>query len=132
MANKQTDVLANSSFFPSFYALQIKGNLVIFSWEILPSKQITLKETCNEQSKSANIFAFHFLFIYMLLVCSFFFFMLFFRAGTQEYGLPPLTGHSLSWTDSKKPKLASSVMKAKIWTPEDPRIHNNALYQSPL
>lgn len=52
--------------------------------------------------------------------------------GTQEYGLPPLTGHSLSWTDSKKPKLSSSIMKAKIWTPEDPRIHNNAMYPSPL
>ena len=23
-------------------------------------------------------------------------------------------------------------MKAKIWTPEDPRIHNNAMYPSPL
>lgn len=52
--------------------------------------------------------------------------------GTQDYGLPPLTGHSLSWTDSKKPKLPSSIMKAKIWTPEDPRIHNNPMYPSPL
>ncbi|KAK2142878.1 hypothetical protein LSH36_901g00009 [Paralvinella palmiformis] len=40
----------------------------------------------------------------------------------DPYGIPPLTGHSLSWTDEKKPQLGpNSTMTAKIWTPEDPR-----------
>ncbi|XP_070566590.1 pancreas transcription factor 1 subunit alpha-like [Ptychodera flava] len=43
----------------------------------------------------------------------------------MEYGLPPLAGHSLSWTDDKQRKNKSSgpnnTMTAKVWTPEDPR-----------
>ncbi|XP_074659445.1 pancreas transcription factor 1 subunit alpha-like [Tubulanus polymorphus] len=40
----------------------------------------------------------------------------------EQYGLPPLTGHSLSWTDEKKPQMGpNNTMSAKIWTPEDPR-----------
>ena len=39
-----------------------------------------------------------------------------------HYGLPPLAGHSLSWTDEKKQVLGpNNTLTAKIWTPEDPR-----------
>lgn len=42
----------------------------------------------------------------------------------EQYGLPPLTGHSLSWADEKKPGYGHNhTMTAKIWTPEDPRQH---------
>ncbi|XP_066302461.1 pancreas transcription factor 1 subunit alpha-like [Branchiostoma lanceolatum] len=41
--------------------------------------------------------------------------------GDLEYGLPPLAGHSLSWTDEKKPASSGSTLYAKVWTPEDPR-----------
>ncbi|XP_006825561.1 pancreas transcription factor 1 subunit alpha [Saccoglossus kowalevskii] len=40
----------------------------------------------------------------------------------MEYGLPPLAGHSLSWTDEKNKSLRhNNTMIAKVWTPEDPR-----------
>ncbi|XP_077978004.1 pancreas transcription factor 1 subunit alpha-like [Glandiceps talaboti] len=40
----------------------------------------------------------------------------------MEYGLPPLAGHSLSWTDDKhKSNGPNNTMTAKVWTPEDPR-----------
>ncbi len=40
----------------------------------------------------------------------------------EQYGFPPLAGHSLSWTDEKKVTLGpNNTMTAKIWTPEDPR-----------
>ncbi|KAK3715615.1 hypothetical protein QZH41_009607 [Actinostola sp. cb2023] len=53
-------------------------------------------------------------------------------ASQNEYGLTPLTGHSLSWTDSKKTKVVTSTMTAKIWTPEDPRMDNPSLFTSTL
>ena len=121
------------SFF-AFYKLQIKGNLAKIGWKILKEQtRATLTIPYNTRGKiHISLIQFN-SFIDILRVCSLFFLALFsLLAGTQEYGLPPLTGHSLSWTDSKKPKLSSSIMKAKIWTPEDPRIHNNAMYPSPL
>ncbi|GFO45328.1 pancreas transcription factor 1 subunit alpha-like [Plakobranchus ocellatus] len=37
---------------------------------------------------------------------------------------PPLTGHSLSWCDLKRPSLGPrNTMVAKVWVPEDPRSH---------
>ena len=43
----------------------------------------------------------------------------------EQYGLPPLAGHSLSWTDDKKTNLGpNNTLSAKIWTPEDPRQHS--------
>ncbi|XP_064614440.1 pancreas transcription factor 1 subunit alpha-like [Liolophura sinensis] len=43
---------------------------------------------------------------------------------TERFGLPPLAGHSLSWTDEKKTLLGpNNTMVAKIWTPEDPRLN---------
>ena len=42
----------------------------------------------------------------------------------NEYGLPPLRGHSLSWTDKSKSRQ-NTIMTAKVWTPEDPRRNNN-------
>ncbi|KAK6165688.1 hypothetical protein SNE40_022569 [Patella caerulea] len=40
----------------------------------------------------------------------------------EQYGLPPLAGHSLSWTDAKKPAYGpNKTLSAKIWIPEDPR-----------
>ncbi|XP_062337624.1 pancreas transcription factor 1 subunit alpha [Osmerus eperlanus] len=38
-----------------------------------------------------------------------------------DYGLPPLAGHSLSWTDEKQLKDQNIIRTAKVWTPEDPR-----------
>ena len=39
----------------------------------------------------------------------------------DSFGLPPLAGHSLSWTDEKKPKLGpNNTLVAKLWYPEDP------------
>ncbi|XP_044148700.1 pancreas transcription factor 1 subunit alpha [Bufo gargarizans] len=38
-----------------------------------------------------------------------------------DYGLPPLAGHSLSWTDEKQLRDQNIVRTAKVWTPEDPR-----------
>ncbi|KAK3777454.1 hypothetical protein RRG08_032557 [Elysia crispata] len=36
----------------------------------------------------------------------------------------PLTGHSLSWRDLKRPALGPrNTMVAKVWVPEDPRSH---------
>ncbi|GAB6032973.1 hypothetical protein CHUAL_012166 [Chamberlinius hualienensis] len=35
-------------------------------------------------------------------------------------GYAPLAGHSLSWTNEKKPKHGNTMI-AKLWTPEDPR-----------
>uniref|UniRef100_A0A8C8RVQ4 Pancreas transcription factor 1 subunit alpha n=1 Tax=Pelusios castaneus TaxID=367368 RepID=A0A8C8RVQ4_9SAUR len=42
-----------------------------------------------------------------------------------DYGLPPLAGHSLSWTDEKQLKEQNIIRTAKVWTPEDPRKLNN-------
>ncbi|GFR69385.1 pancreas transcription factor 1 subunit alpha-like [Elysia marginata] len=41
------------------------------------------------------------------------------------HGSPsPLTGHSLSWRDLKRPALGPrNTMVAKVWVPEDPRTH---------
>lgn len=41
-----------------------------------------------------------------------------------DYGLPPLAGHSLSWTDEKQLKEQNVIRTAKVWTPEDPRKAN--------
>ncbi|XP_007887919.1 pancreas transcription factor 1 subunit alpha [Callorhinchus milii] len=41
-----------------------------------------------------------------------------------DYGLPPLAGHSLSWTDEKQLKEQNVIRTAKVWTPEDPRKTN--------
>ncbi|XP_048367455.1 pancreas transcription factor 1 subunit alpha [Sphaerodactylus townsendi] len=41
-----------------------------------------------------------------------------------DYGLPPLAGHSLSWTDEKQLKEQNIIRTAKVWTPEDPRKSN--------
>ncbi|XP_034039454.1 pancreas transcription factor 1 subunit alpha [Thalassophryne amazonica] len=38
-----------------------------------------------------------------------------------DYGLPPLAGHSLSWSDEKQLREQNVIRTAKIWTPEDPR-----------
>ncbi|XP_063780873.1 pancreas transcription factor 1 subunit alpha [Pseudophryne corroboree] len=38
-----------------------------------------------------------------------------------DFGLPPLAGHSLSWTDEKQLRDQNIVRTAKVWTPEDPR-----------
>ncbi|XP_062844047.1 pancreas transcription factor 1 subunit alpha [Trichomycterus rosablanca] len=38
-----------------------------------------------------------------------------------DYGLPPLAGHSLSWTDEKQLREQNIIRRAKVWTPEDPR-----------
>ncbi|XP_026544773.1 pancreas transcription factor 1 subunit alpha-like [Notechis scutatus] len=35
-----------------------------------------------------------------------------------DYGLPSITGHSLSWTDEKQLKEQNIVRTAKVWTPE--------------
>uniref|UniRef100_A0A672TJP1 Pancreas transcription factor 1 subunit alpha n=1 Tax=Strigops habroptila TaxID=2489341 RepID=A0A672TJP1_STRHB len=42
-----------------------------------------------------------------------------------DYGLPPLAGHSLSWTDEKQLKEQNIIRTAKVWTPEDPRKVNS-------
>ncbi|KAG6934274.1 pancreas specific transcription factor, 1a [Chelydra serpentina] len=42
-----------------------------------------------------------------------------------DYGLPPLAGHSLSWTDEKQLKEQNIIRTAKVWTPEDPRKLSN-------
>ncbi|KAK2895810.1 pancreas transcription factor 1 subunit alpha [Channa argus] len=42
-----------------------------------------------------------------------------------DYGLPPLAGHSLSWSDEKQLREQNIIRTAKVWTPEDPRkLHN--------
>ncbi|CAB4016381.1 pancreas transcription factor 1 subunit alpha-like [Paramuricea clavata] len=41
----------------------------------------------------------------------------------NEFGLSPLRGHSLSWTDKSKSRQ-NTIMTAKVWTPEDPRQNN--------
>ncbi|KAJ0059278.1 hypothetical protein NL108_012692 [Boleophthalmus pectinirostris] len=38
-----------------------------------------------------------------------------------DFGLPPLAGHSLSWSDQKQLRDQSVIRTAKVWTPEDPR-----------
>ncbi|XP_017289835.1 pancreas transcription factor 1 subunit alpha [Kryptolebias marmoratus] len=38
-----------------------------------------------------------------------------------DYGLPPLAGHSLSWSDEKQLREHNIIRTAKVWTPEDPR-----------
>ncbi|XP_028329246.1 pancreas transcription factor 1 subunit alpha [Gouania willdenowi] len=38
-----------------------------------------------------------------------------------DYGLPPLAGHSLSWSDEKQLREQNTIRTAKVWTPEDPR-----------
>ncbi|XP_065053730.1 pancreas transcription factor 1 subunit alpha-like isoform X2 [Rhopilema esculentum] len=44
----------------------------------------------------------------------------------REFGLPPLAGHSLSWSDQKLKKSGTRVRTLKTWTPEDPRASNIA------
>lgn len=131
MANNQNDVLV---IFLHFINCKLKEISPKSVGKSLKSKQEPpLPFHITHEAKIHISFIQFNSFIDILRVCSLFFLALFsLLAGTQEYGLPPLTGHSLSWTDSKKPKLSSSIMKAKIWTPEDPRIHNNAMYPSPL
>lgn len=38
-----------------------------------------------------------------------------------DYGLPPLAGHSLSWSDEKQLREQNIIRTAMVWTPEDPR-----------
>ncbi|XP_062898465.1 pancreas transcription factor 1 subunit alpha [Mobula hypostoma] len=45
-----------------------------------------------------------------------------------DYGLPPLAGHSLSWTDEKQLKEQNIIRTAKVWTPEDPRKSNSKCF----
>ncbi|XP_060076846.1 pancreas transcription factor 1 subunit alpha-like [Ylistrum balloti] len=46
---------------------------------------------------------------------------------SEMFGLPPLTGHSLSWRDEKMPLDGrKNIMVAKIWTPEVPRSHGSS------
>ncbi|CAH2282265.1 pancreas transcription factor 1 subunit alpha [Pelobates cultripes] len=47
-----------------------------------------------------------------------------------DYGLPPLTGHSLSWTDEKQLKDQNVIRTAKVWTPEDPRKLNKSSFSN--
>lgn len=52
--------------------------------------------------------------------------LFFFSAGSPspndpDYGLPPLAGHSLSWSDEKQLREQNIIRTAKVWTPEDPR-----------
>ncbi|XP_055449813.1 pancreas transcription factor 1 subunit alpha [Psammomys obesus] len=47
-----------------------------------------------------------------------------------DYGLPPLAGHSLSWTDEKQLKEQNVIRTAKVWTPEDPRKHNSKSFDN--
>ncbi|KAM9718948.1 pancreas transcription factor 1 subunit alpha isoform 1-T3 [Menidia menidia] len=43
-----------------------------------------------------------------------------------DYGLPPLAGHSLSWSDEKQLRDHNVIRTAKVWTPEDPlKTHGN-------
>nr|XP_020441149.1 pancreas transcription factor 1 subunit alpha [Monopterus albus] len=44
-----------------------------------------------------------------------------------DYGLPPLAGHSLSWSDERQLREHNIIRTAKVWTPEDPR----KLYNKP-
>lgn len=131
MANNQNDVLV---IFLHFINCKLKEISPKSVGKSLKSKQEPpLPFHITHEAKSTNHLYISTLLLIFFVFAHFFFLALFsLLAGTQEYGLPPLTGHSLSWTDSKKPKLSSSIMKAKIWTPEDPRIHNNAMYPSPL
>lgn len=46
---------------------------------------------------------------------------------TAMYGLSPLTGHSLTWNDERRPAIGrDNKMIAKIWVPEDPRKHKKS------
>uniref|UniRef100_A0A8C5N0K1 Pancreas transcription factor 1 subunit alpha n=1 Tax=Leptobrachium leishanense TaxID=445787 RepID=A0A8C5N0K1_9ANUR len=45
-----------------------------------------------------------------------------------DYGLPPLAGHSLSWTDEKQHRDQNVIRTAKVWTPEDPRKLNKSAF----
>ncbi|XP_019962375.1 pancreas transcription factor 1 subunit alpha [Paralichthys olivaceus] len=42
-----------------------------------------------------------------------------------DYGLPPLAGHSLSWSDEKQLREQNIIRTTKVWTPEDPRKRHN-------
>ncbi|XP_077391878.1 pancreas transcription factor 1 subunit alpha [Festucalex cinctus] len=45
-----------------------------------------------------------------------------------DFGLPPLAGHSLSWSDEKQLRDQNIIRTAKVWTPEDPRkLHNKSV-----
>nr|XP_057937581.1 pancreas transcription factor 1 subunit alpha [Doryrhamphus excisus] len=45
-----------------------------------------------------------------------------------DYGLPPLAGHSLSWSNEKLLREQNIIRTAKVWTPEDPRkLHNKSV-----
>ncbi|XP_062066811.1 pancreas transcription factor 1 subunit alpha [Lepus europaeus] len=52
--------------------------------------------------------------------------------GDPDYGLPPLAGHSLSWTDEKQLSEQNIIRTAKVWTPEDPRKLSGVENQPPL
>ncbi|XP_061653749.1 pancreas transcription factor 1 subunit alpha [Phyllopteryx taeniolatus] len=44
-----------------------------------------------------------------------------------DFGLPPLAGHSLSWSDEKQLRDQNVIRTAKVWTPEDPRkVHSKS------
>ncbi|KAM4688797.1 pancreas transcription factor 1 subunit alpha [Discoglossus pictus] len=47
-----------------------------------------------------------------------------------DYGLPPLAGHSLSWTDEKQLRDQNVIRTAKVWTPEDPRKLNKSSFSN--
>uniref|UniRef100_A0A8C6SAP0 Pancreas transcription factor 1 subunit alpha n=1 Tax=Neogobius melanostomus TaxID=47308 RepID=A0A8C6SAP0_9GOBI len=49
-----------------------------------------------------------------------------------DFGLPPLAGHSLSWSDHKQLRDQSVIRTAKVWTPEDPRKLHQGLHELPL
>lgn len=57
-------------------------------------------------------------------ICHLLFIVFVLSADGREYGLPPLAGHSLSWSDQKLKKTGSRVRTLKTWTPEDPRASN--------
>eukprot|EP00794_Sanderia_malayensis_P003331 gene3331-3820_t len=52
------------------------------------------------------------------------------KSDGREYGLPPLVGHSLSWSDQKLKKGGTKVRTLKTWTPEDPRSSSITAVQS--
>ncbi|CAL9688370.1 unnamed protein product [Knipowitschia caucasica] len=49
-----------------------------------------------------------------------------------DFGLPPLAGHSLSWSDHKQLRDQSVIRTAKVWTPEDPRKVRGLTHELPL
>ncbi len=53
-----------------------------------------------------------------------------FSGDGREYGLPPLAGHSLSWSDQNLKRGGTKVRTLKTWTPEDPRSSNRSVKNS--